>query len=284
MGTSGSFGGGKPMVPSWVGDPAPEPAAAPTDPAFDGPEGVDEDGLPPAPAAQYPPIVPPVPGRGFGSARGDMTSGTRSGSPGTIRRGAGKFVAASGGGRAASRQMVSSRALAGGVVGLARAIAESGPAEALRRFNIEALAGAPADQVFFALTDALCPPGGTIDEAIARDALLETIADLAANGIGNFDELTLDDLQEIFVGVVARSIEGKILNEVGTNAIKLSPDTASVERAQRMLHTFVIGCVRDRLQATGVAVASLHGSQIDGFVSDLYAAAFDLMQTLGEAE
>ena len=275
MGTSGSFGGGKPMVPSWVGDPAPEPAAAPTDPAFDGPEGVDEDGLPPAPAAQYPPIVPPVPGRGFGSARGDMTSGTRSGSPGTIRRGAGKFVAASGGGRAASRQMVSSRALAGGVVGLARAIAESGPAEALRRFNIEALAGAPADQVFVALTDALCPPGGTIDEAIARDALLETIADLAANGIGNFDELTLDDLQEIFVGVVARSIEGKILNEVGTHAIKL---------AQRMLHTFVIGCVRDRLQATGVAVASLHGSQIDGFVSDLYAAAFDLMQTLGEAE
>ncbi|GHG89318.1 MAG: hypothetical protein BGP11_19945 [Rhodobacterales bacterium 65-51] len=284
MGTSGSFGGGKPMVPSWVGDPAPEPAAAPTDPAIDGPEGVDENGLPPAPPAQYPPIVPPGPGRGFGSARGDMTSGTRSGSPGTIRRGAGKFVAASGGGRAAARQMVSSRALAGGVVGLARAISESGPAEALRRFNIEALAGAPADQVFVALTDALCPPGGTIDEAIARDALLETIADLAANGIGNFDELTLDDLQEIFVGVVARSIEGKILNEVGTNAIKLSPDTASVERAQRMLHTFVIGCVRDRLQATGVAVASLNGSQIDGFVSDLYAAAFDLMQTLGEAE
>lgn len=287
MGTSGSFGGGKPMVPSWVGDPAPEPAAAPADPATDGQDGAAEEGQIPAvptPVAQYPTIVPPAPGRGFGSARGDMTSGTKSGSPGPIRRGAGKFVAASGGGRAAARQMVSSRAVAGGVAGLARAFAEAGPTEALRRFNLEALTGAPAEQVFIALTDALCPPGGTIDEAIARDALLETIADLAANGIGNFDELTQDDLQEIFVGVVARSIEGKILNEVGTNAIKLSPDTASVERAQRMLHTFVFGCVRDRLQATDAKVASLDGSQIDGFVSDLYAAAFDLMQTLGEAE
>jgi ABC-type amino acid transport substrate-binding protein len=146
------------------------------------------------------------------------------------------------------------------------------------------LAGAPAQDVFVALTDALCPPGGTIDEAIARDALLETIADLAAKGIGNFDELTQDDLQEIFIGVVSRSIEGRILNEVGTNSIKLSPDIAAVDRAQKMLHSFVVGCVRDRFQDSGESVSSLDSGQIDGFVSDLYAASFDLMQTMGEAE
>jgi hypothetical protein len=213
-----------------------------------------------------------------------MTSGSRTGSGGPIRRGAGKFVAASGGGQAAARQMGSSRALAGGIASLAGSISDAGPTEALRRFNLEGLAGAPAQEVFVALTDALCPPGGTIDEAIARDALLETIADLAANGIGNFDELTQDDLQEVFVGVVARSIEGKILNEVGTNTIKLSPDTAAVERTQRMLHTFVVGCVRDRFQASGETVSSLDSAQIDRFVTELYAASFDLMQTLGEAE
>ena len=152
------------------------------------------------------------------------------------------------------------------------------------RFNLEGLAGAPAEVVFVALTDALCPPGGTIDEALARHALLETIAALAAEGLGNFDELSQDDLREVFIGVVARSIEGKILNEVGTNAIKLAEDTAAVERAQRMLHTFVVGCVRDRFQAAGDTLSTLDTNQIDQYVTDLYAASFELMQTLGEAE
>lgn len=291
MGTSGSFGGGRPMVPSWVSDPAPGPAAPPQNPPQDGQDGTPDDGqgsdtAPPAPAAPtpYPAIQPPAQGSNYGSARSDMTSGTKNGSSGSIRRGAGKYVAASGGGRAAARQMGSSRALAGGIAGLASAISRDGPAEALRRFNLESLAGAPAQDVFVALTDALCPPGGTIDEAIARDALLETIADLAAKGIGNFDELTQDDLQEIFIGVVSRSIEGRILNEVGTNSIKLSPDIAAVDRAQKMLHSFVVGCVRDRFQDSGESVSSLDSGQIDGFVSDLYAASFDLMQTMGEAE
>src|SRR3546814_8265256 len=112
--------------------------------------------------------------------------------------------------------MPNARALAGGVAGLARNFVNQGPAEALRRFNLEGMAGAPAEDVFVALTDMLCPAGGTIDEAIARDAMLETVADLAAAGVGNFDELSADDLREFFIGVVSRSIEGKILNEVGT--------------------------------------------------------------------
>lgn len=279
------------MVPSWVGDPAPSPAAPPQGPPEDGQDATPDDGqrpdtAPPAPAVPtpYPAIQPPVPGTNYGSARGNMTSGTKNGSSGSICSGAGKYVAASGGGRAAAQQLSSSRALAGGLASLASTISRDGPAEALRRFNLESLAGAPAQDVFVALTDALCPPGGTIDEAIARDALLETIADLAANGIGNFDQLNQVDLQEIFIGVVSRSIEGRILNEVGTNAIKFSPDIAAVERTQRMLHSFVIGCVRDRFQVSGESISSLDSAQIDDFVSDLYAASFDLMQTMGEAE
>ena len=62
--------------------------------------------------------------------------------------------------------MPNSRAVAGGVAGLARNFVNQGPAEALRRFNLEGMAGAPAEDVFVALTDMLCPAGGTIDEAI----------------------------------------------------------------------------------------------------------------------
>lgn len=290
MGTSGTFGGSKSgLVPSWVDDPPSTPAGAPEnatpaggDGGGDGADGATEVDTP-APPTSYPPLRPPPVGSGLGTARGNLTRGARTSDGRAIRRGAGQYVSASGGGRGAARRMPSSRAAAGGIAGLARNFATQGPAEALRPFNLEALAGAPAVDVFVALTDALCPPGGTIDEAIARDAMLETIAALAAEGVGNFDEMTPGDLQEFFIGVVSRSIEGKILNEVGTNSIRVSPDLAAVERAQRMLHDFVDGCVRDRFAASGSSLADVSREQIDDFVSELYGAAFDLMQTLGEA-
>jgi len=146
------------------------------------------------------------------------------------------------------------------------------------------MSGAPAEDVFVALTDMLCPAGGTIEEAIARDAVLETIADLAAAGVGNFDQLSVDDLREFFIGVVSRSIEGKILNEVGTNAVSVPVDIAGVERAQNMLHDFVEGCVRDEFGERGTELGDLDGDAIDSFVDDLYAAALDLVEALGGDE
>ena len=290
MGTSGSFGGSKiALVPSWVDEPPSIPVAAPSaipQAPGDGNEGdVDNNGndqgqLPPPVA--YPPLRTPHIGSTLRSARGSITRGARSSDSKAIRRGAGQYVKASGGGRGATRRMSSSKATASRVANLVHAFASQGPEEALKSYNLEGLAGAPAEDVFVALTDVLCPPGGAIDEAIARNAMLETIAAFAAEGIGNFDELTVGDLQEFFIGVVCRSIEGKILNEVGTNSISVPSDLAGVERAQRMLHDFVDRCVRDEFADTGSNIAEINSEQIDGFVSDLYVEVFELMQALGE--
>ena len=114
--------------------------------------------------------------------------------------------------------------------------------------------------------------------------MLETVADLAASGVGNFDELSTDDLREFFIGVVSRSIEGKILSEVGTNAVSVPADIAGVKRAQNMLHDFVEGCVRDEFEERETNLGDLDGNAVDSFVDDLYEAALDLVQAMGEAE
>ena len=289
MGTSGSFWGSKSgLVPSWADEPATSPVAAPDG---DG-EGTQDDGVDgnggtePTPAAPSPyPPLPAIPTKsGLSAARGNITRGARTSDAGALRRGAGQYVNASGGGRAAARRMGNSRAVAGGIAGLARSFASQGPAEALHRFNLEGMAGGPAEDVFVALTDMLCPAGGTIDEAVARDAMLETVADLAAAGVGNFDELSPDDLREFFIGVVSRSIEGKILNEVGTNAVSVPADIAGVERAQNMLHDFIERCVRDEFDARGADLSDLGGDDIESFADYLYGAALDLVEALGENE
>lgn len=296
MGTSGTFGGSKNgLVPSWVDEPASPPAAAPDSVGVDsaGSNTADEPDQngeaahtspDTVPVQSYPPI-PKIPvSSGLGGARGNITRGARTSDGRTLRRGASQYVRASGGGRAAASRMPNSRAVASGIAGLARSFVNQGPAEALKRFNLEAMAGAPAENVFVALTDMLCPAGGTIDEAIARDAMLETVADLAASGVGNFDDLSADDLREFFIGVVSRSIEGKILNEVGTNAIAAPLDIAGVERAQAMLHDFVESCVRDEFDTRGTDLSDLDAAAIDDFVDDLYGTALNLVEALGGDE
>ena len=288
MGTSDTFGGSTQiLVPTWADEPSAEPVVVPNDedePGGDEDESRDAPGEDPTNPVHIPyPPLPPIPtDSDLQGARANFTRGARTSDERATKRGVGRYVAATGGGRRAAQRMGSSRTVAGGLAGLAATFANDGAAEALRRFNLEELAGAPATEVFVALTEVLCPPGGTIDEAIARNAMLESIAALAEDGVGNFDELTPEQLQEFFIGVVSRSIEGRILNDVGTNSIKVPDDVAAVEEAQAMLHDFVEGCVRDMFDAHGMSLGAMDGRQMEGFVSDLYTDAFDLMQVLGE--
>ena len=282
MGTSGSFGGSKTgLVPSWVNDAPTNPAGVPDSAPGDGAGGPDGPAVPASPAA-YPPIPKPLPGVSLQSARKNITRGARNSDGAPIKRGASQYVSSRGGGHGAARQMKSSKTAVGGIARFANSFVNEGPTETLKKFNLARLAGAPASEVFVALTDMLCPPGGTIDESLARDAMLETIVDLTTAGIGDFDALTSQDLEEFFMGVISRSIEGKILNEVGANSIRLPESIDDVWRAQRILHEFVHGCVQDRFNASGKSLAQLSGKEVDDFVSDLYSAAFDLMKTLGE--
>ena len=286
MGTSGMFGGPRSgLVPSWVDEPASSPVALPDD-AGGGTQdgGTDGDGgVVPTPAA--PPSYPPIPtvpaNSGLGVARGNLTRGARASDAGVIQRGAGKYVSACGGGRTAAHRMPKSRAVAGHVARFAHSFANQGPTATLRLYNLDSMAGKPAEDVFVALTDMLCP-GRTIDEAIARDAMLETVADLAAAGVGSFDKLSAENLHEFFIGVVSRSIKGKILNEVGKGTVLIPADIAGVERIQNILHDFIERCVRDKFEAHETDLGDLDGNVIDRFVDDLYAETLNLMKVLGE--
>ncbi|WP_370453205.1 Qat anti-phage system associated protein QatB [Salinisphaera sp. LB1] len=233
MGTSGTFGGSKNgLVPSWVDEPASPPAVAPDSAE---PDSADGDGIG-GPDQKWGDAARPArrnTGRShthpyhripassrLGGARGNMTRGARTSDERALRRGAGRYVRASGGGRSTASRMPNSRAMAGGVAGLARSFANQGPAEALRRFNLEGMAGAPAEDVFRRVDGYAVSRGGTIDEAIARDAMLETVADLRTLASATSNETLRGQICASFLSwVVSRSIEARSLNEVGTNAI-----------------------------------------------------------------
>ena len=73
--------------------------------------------------------------------------------------------------------------------------------------------GRSVQEIFTGITEVVCQDGGSIDEAIARDAWLETVAELDQIGIDNLDAVTDEQIQELFLSFVAHSIEARLYQE-----------------------------------------------------------------------
>jgi hypothetical protein len=156
--------------------------------------------------------------------------------------------------------------------------------QALRSLHLENLAGRPIEEIFLGLADYVCPDGGTIDEGIARDAFIETIAELAESGITDLDGLTSDQVQTIFELYATHAIEARLCNDIGTKSIMLPANASAAARVQTQLLDFIRRGVADALTKGRTAMESLTPDRVLGFVDGIYEQAFFILQTLGDAE
>lgn len=231
--------------------------------------------------------MPPRPDtRGTGSlgvARGNFTRFARTGSRSALGSALSSYVRSGiGGARRAARRMGSSRAAASGLLGVVRDFQRLGPTETLRQLNLAGLATQPAADVFVAILEFVCPPGGAVDDAIARQAMLETIGDLAEADVGSFDTLTPEQLQDVFLDFISRSIEGRVMADLGGRGVTLPDDVAAVESAQAQLHDFVEGATRGQLAGKLEGLERLSDREIETVVNQIYETAFELVAVAGE--
>ncbi len=289
MGTSKSYGGPpNGLLPDWIDQVAPGAAA---------PSAQDPAPVPDAPPGDLPPAAPPPgasagpltgasPAGGLGTARGNFTRFAGSRERDSLRRAVSQYVRQGTGGAAgAARRMGASRVTGAQLLGLIGDVQRNGPAAALQRLNLGGLAGRPAVEVFLALTEVMCPPGGRVDEAIARQAMLDTICDMADQGVGDFGSLTADQLTEFFLGYVIHTIEGRVMADLGHRAIEKPVSAEEAKLVQEDLHQFVDGHVRGHLGALLDRVHDLPESEISGLVDRIYRASFELVSaTAGDVE
>jgi len=234
------------------------------------------------------PALPALAAAGrFTAARNNFSRFAASG--GSDRRSLGRALSqyvstAAGGSRTATQRMGASRTAGAQLAGfLSNAVAQ-GPREALRALNLEGLAGRPIEQVFIGLVEYVCPEGGSLDEGIAREAFIETIADLADNGVNNFDSLNADQMQTIFELYAAHAIETRLCNDIGMNAITLPADAVQAASLQRQLLDFVRRSVGDAMTQARQAMVTLTPERVSGFVTRVYEEALRLLESFGESE
>ena len=290
MGTSSTFDGqpgSTPLVPSWLGD---ENSTAEV------PDGTESDQQPPdsavpPPAPPTPPASTPVPPIAdptrFSAARNNFSRFARSG--GTDRRSLGRAVShyvgsSTGGARTAAVRMGSSRRTGARLLGILSDVAARGAGAALRTLNLSVLAGRPIEEIFLGLIDYVCPDGGSIDEGIAREAFIETIAELAGAGITDLDGLTPDQMQTVFELYATNAIEARLCNDIGRRAITFPSDSLEVAQVQGQLHDFIQRGVADALTAADVAASTLTPERVLEFVGGIYEEAFVILQIMGDAE
>lgn len=291
MGTSGSSGGpgsNTSLVPTWLdGDVGPLPGNDENTPSDDGEDGADEtDGNPNAVPPQQPIRPPPEPNR-FQSARRNFTSFARSGgsdSP-ALRRAVRDYVRSGtrGSGNAA-RKMGASRAAAGSLLGVLRGFQRDGAATTLRHLNLAGLVGRSVEDIFLGLTDVICRDGGSIDEGIARDAWLETLAELDSFGISDLDSLTEPQVREMFIAFIVNAIETRLFQEIGVNGMTVAADNAAIEAFQAQLGNYIERGVRDSFSSDLNGLDSMSDDDIMGIVDSTYGEAWELLQAWGDLE
>ncbi len=287
MGTSSSFGGqggDTPLIPSWLGGGGEGDL-----PSNGGDEGNPDPGPAPAepPAPPLPPIPPAAPPNRFSAARNNLSRFASSG--GQDRASLGRAVShyvskASGGSRAAAMRMGASREAGSRILGFLSNTVDRGAREALRVLDLENLAGLPIEQVFIGLADYICPDSGTVDDGIARDAFIETIADLAGEGVTDLDSLTSEQMQTVFEIYATNSIEGRLCNDIGGKLITLPSDIREAEQVQVQLHDFIRRGVADALSSANTDAQAMTPDRVLGFVGNIYEQAFEILLIMGDAE
>lgn len=293
MGTSNAYGGAPghtPLIPTWLDNG--EGAGAELTPSRGGPAPPGD--VPPAPAPTVPPAPPPrpiIPAVGspdrFKAARSSFTRFVSSG--GSDRRSLGRAVSryvstSVSGARRAAQRMGSSRAAGAGLVRFLNSASANGIRETLRALNLESLAGRPIEEVFAGLADYICPDGGSIDEGIARDAFIETIADLAGAGITDIDALTPAQIQTVFELYATHAIEARLCNDIGMKVVTLPADPRTAATVEAQLFDFIRRGVADAINTAGVSIQSLTPEAVTRFVTSVYESAFEILQTIGNME
>ena len=296
MGTSGSSKGsqsGTPLVPTWLDEPQTGTlpgaddvgalAGGGNDTSDNGHQGTHQE----PDATPRPVIQPPPESERFRRARANFSrfAGSGGNDRGALRRAVRDYVHSSTGGSGnAVRRMGASRAAANNALGVFRGFQRDGVQETLLHLNLQNLAGRSPQDVFLGLTEVICRDGGPIDEAIGRDAWLETVAEIDRFGIDNLEALTGDQIREFFLSFIAHAIEARLYQEIGINGFRVAEDIEDIEGFDAQFRSYIERAVRDSFSSDLTRLSAMSDHDIRTVVDRTYREAWELLELIGDRE
>lgn len=284
MGTSSSYGG-----PSGTGALLP-----PWAPALDGqeqpaPPTEESAGTPDSPSPQTPTRQPLNGQPTWSAAKGSLSRYGSSGGTGNrggrkYLRSAGRgFVRAQGGSRKAARAARAGISTAQGIGGFLDTLASRGSVEAARLYRLDNFLGRSADSLLTAIVDQVAPAGAQLEEAAARAAAVETLAELFAErgvdatGLAALDGLGIDDIRAAMGKFLCRYIFERLIQVLGKK-LENRP-AADVVRLEAGVKSYLEGSVRLDLSGINVGSMDWKGTAGQTLITRLYEEAYGLIES-----
>jgi hypothetical protein len=282
MGTSTPFGGGNakdPLIPSWLssGDAVP-PAGVPV---ANGQGSADSE-TDSAGAGQTGHAIASQFANRFRVPRTQINKYFRSG--GTDRKKLGAAISsyvshAAGGSKVAARRMASDKRAGGRLAGLLYEAGDTGIREVLRSLNLDALENRSISEIYASLVDVICAPGGDLDDAFAREAYLEAVAEVIEMNIDDMEKPSPETISLILERFIANSIYTRILNAISNQLVTLPDSMATVKTIEKQLREFVRGAVSDAIDEVGRV---LNASQMKAVMDGLYERSLAILQVYSD--
>ncbi|MBY0382798.1 MAG: hypothetical protein K2W78_12875 [Xanthobacteraceae bacterium] len=287
MGTSNPFGGGNngnPLIPGWVGG-----GDGPDGPP-DAPPGAPDGDNPEAPAGGD----APEPNRfqsartnffKFAKAGGGVGGGADGGRGGnssrSMRRAIGRFVGkSSGGARQAAHRMASERQA---TANLGRILSSAGATsiqETVRRLGYAQLATLPVPDIYAALVDVICQPGGELDESFAREAYIKALAEISATN-ADLERPSPETTVSFLASFIANAIQNRLLNAVGNKVVSVPLDVAAVQNVEQQINDYIRGEVDDAMREAG---EDFPVGLIVETIDDIYERSCELLEDFHDQE
>lgn len=194
-----------------------------------------------------------------------------------------RYVRAHGGARSAARSASSGRAATAGLARFMSTVASHGFSAAMATVGLASVVGKNADVVFSAIANALAPTGDTRDQAIARDAVAETLENLYeryALDDGDFsklDQMTADDVRSVIEDSVSTFIYDRWLEELGTLVEQKAISPTQAAKIERDMRAYVKETVKLDLKDMDVLNVDWNGTLGRDLVQRIYQEAYDML-------
>lgn len=289
MGTSTPFGGplnSNPLIPSWLPqEDIPLPAAPELSPPEADPPQDRDDGNPkPEGKGADPSTEEEIARNRFQSPRRAFNTFARSDGADTraLGRAISGFVQRAGGGaRQTARRMASDRSAAISLGNILTSASSEGIREVARRLNLFNVAGKPIEEVYAALVDVICPPGGDLDDALARDAYIEAIIDISSLGLQDLERPSADTIALIMTAFMTNAIMNRLVTAIGNGVVVLPSSVATCQGIEAQLKEFIGGAVREAVDEAGRAFPV---DEMRSTVDRLFERGVAILQAYGQAE
>ena len=211
---------------------------------------------------------------GWPAAKGTATRFAKQGGTGNVTPGrvVSAYLAALGGATAAARRAAASRAAAQRLGGFLGTVADRGLDAALEQVGLGDLIGRDATEVLEALVDRLASPGGTLEEADARVAMMRALQEELEKPTA-FEGLDQEGVGQAVEGFIVECIFERMLQEIGYQLENGAMTAEDAKRAEDDIRVYVVATVQLELarQETLTVWEGPEGQElVDRLMEDAY--------------